>query len=54
MDERCRGGNTGNVAFVHGSHNVIGNNFVPVGLGDILELVNEHLDHVVCCAKQLG
>lgn len=52
---RATGGNTGNVAFVQGIKNILGDSFGIVNWGDNPELVNKHYDHlVICCANQIG
>lgn len=52
---RATGGNTGNVAFVQGIKNILGNTFGVVNWGDNPEAVNKHYDMlVICCANQIG
>lgn len=49
------GGNTGNVAFVHGTRCLIANPMVRAGWNWDAEQVRKRFDHlVVCCANQLG
>lgn len=49
------GGNTGNVAFVQGIKNILGDNFGIVNWGDNPKAVNQHYDIlVICCANQIG
>lgn len=49
------GGNTGNVAFVHGVRKILSNPLGRVGWGWDPAMVRERFDHlVVCCANQLG
>jgi hypothetical protein len=49
------GGNTGNLAFVEGTKNIIGTSFDIIGWGDDPKAINRHYDHlVICCANQLG
>ena len=49
------GGNTGNVAFVHGVRKILSNPLSRVGWGWDPAIVRERFDHlVVCCANQLG
>lgn len=52
---RATGGNTGNVAFVQGIKNILGENFGIVNWGDKPENVRKYYDHlVICCANQIG
>ncbi|GGW92539.1 polysaccharide pyruvyl transferase family protein [Alteromonas halophila] len=52
---RATGGNTGNVAFVQGIKNILGDSFGIVNWGDNPALVNKHYDQlVICCANQMG
>lgn len=49
------GGNTGNVAFVHGVRKVLANPLRRIEWATPSETINRELDHVViCCANQLG
>lgn len=49
------GGNTGNIAFVHGAHQIIENSLVRLNWGSPISEVRKHVDHVViCCANQIG
>lgn len=49
------GGNTGNIAFVHGVRKLIGNQLTRVGWGWDPAVVRQKVDHlVICCANQLG
>lgn len=49
------GGNTGNVAFVQGIKNILGDSFGTVYWGDNPKAVNTHYDMlVICCANQIG
>lgn len=49
------GGNTGNVAFVQGIKNILGDEFGVVNWGDNPEAVNRYYDMlVICCANQIG
>lgn len=49
------GGNTGNVAFVQGIKNILGDSFGVVNWGDNPQAVNKHYDMlVICCANQIG
>jgi len=52
---RATGGNTGNVAFVQGIKNILGDSFGVVNWGDNPQAVNKHYDLlVICCANQIG
>ena len=52
---QATGGNTGNVAFVHGVQGLLDNQYSVVNWGDNAELVNKHFDQlVICCANQIG
>lgn len=52
---RATGGNTGNVAFVQGIKNILGDSFGVVNWGDNPKAVNKHYDLlVICCANQIG
>ena len=52
---RATGGNTGNVAFVQGIKNILGDSFGVVNWGDNPASVNKYYDMlVICCANQLG
>lgn len=49
------GGNTGNVAFVHGVHQILGDRLRRIEWGTPADVINREIDHVVvCCANQLG
>lgn len=49
------GGNTGNVAFVQGIKNILGDDFGIVYWGDNPTAVNKYYDMlVICCANQIG
>lgn len=49
------GGNTGNIAFVHGVRRLVKNPILRVGWGWSPEVVRSKVDHlIVCCANQLG
>lgn len=49
------GGNTGNVAFVQGIKNILGDEFGVVNWGDNPQAVNKYYDMlVICCANQIG
>lgn len=49
------GGNTGNIAFVHGVRKLIGNQLIRVGWGWDPTVVRQKVDHlIICCANQLG
>lgn len=49
------GGNTGNIAFVHGVRKLIGNQLTRIGWGWDPAVVRQKVDHlVICCANQLG
>lgn len=49
------GGNTGNVAFVQGIKNILGDEFGVVNWGDNPKAVNKYYDMlVICCANQIG
>lgn len=49
------GGNTGNVAFVFGLKQLIGNPMVRIEWHWKPESVHQHVDHIiVCCANQIG
>ena len=52
---QATGGNTGNVAFVHGIQHLLGDTFKVIHWGDNPKLVKQTFDHiVVCCANQIG
>lgn len=49
------GGNTGNIAFVHGVRKLIGNQLTRIGWGWDASVVRQKVDHlIICCANQLG
>ena len=49
------GGNTGNIAFVHGVRKLIGNQLTRIGWGWEASVVRQKVDHlIICCANQLG
>ncbi len=49
------GGNTGNVAFVHGTRAIISNPITRIGWGWSPEEVRSRVDQIViCCANQIG
>lgn len=49
------GGNTGNVAFVHGTQKILGNPIRRIGWGSDPQVVRASVSHiVVCCANQVG
>ena len=52
---RYVGGNSGNVAFVHGTRSCIQGNMVRMSWGSDPEWVHRNVSHiVVCCANQIG
>lgn len=52
---QATGGNTGNVAFVFGTRQIIKNPITRIGWGWTPEVVRQRVDHlVVCCANQIG
>lgn len=49
------GGNTGNIAFVHGVRKLIGGQLIRIGWGWDAAIVRQRVDHlIICCANQLG
>lgn len=49
------GGNTGNLAFVHGTRKCLANPIIPIGWGTSAEYVKQNVDVVVVsCANQVG
>jgi hypothetical protein len=49
------GGNTGNIAFVHGVNKIIKNEKIRIEWGTSIEDVKNNCSHIViCCANQLG
>ncbi len=52
---KATGGNTGNVAFVFGTRQIIKNPVTRIGWGWTPEIVKQRVDHlVICCANQIG
>lgn len=52
---RATGGNTGNIAFVHGVKKIIGNKLTRVDWSFEPAYIRNKVDHlVICCANQLG